>query len=460
MKFIRNIALLPLLILLLSCGEDRSGEYYALIEDRMWIEETMRANYLWYEEIPEIKESDYFQEPETFFKNLLYKQALNGKGDKYSYMEETNEDGARSLMLDRTSTYGMEFDLYTDPTGTTNHIFARILYVLKDSPAAKAGIRRGDWISAFNKTRINTNNYSGLKNGGEISLARERIIQTENGFAWQTLDTVQVASSVPMEINPIYYCSIYERNNIKTAYLVYNEFSTGPEDKPEETAYINEMIKVFGEIKKHNPDEFILDLRYNNGGYLQCAQTLASLLMPAEHLGKTLFKLTFNDKQNPQVANYIAPDELAAYNLNLKRIYILTGSHTASSSEAVINALIPYMGKENVILIGTPTEGKNVAMVNFKNGNYGLSLWPVVAYVANADNESDYISGFTPTYQLDERIYTHWYELGNENEYLLNTALSLIHSRQAAQVISTRAISSHTTGTSISKKGIIIQKNQ
>jgi len=459
MKLIRHIALLPLLTLLLSCGEDRSGEYYALIEDRMWIEETMRANYLWYEEIPEIKENDYFQEPATFFKNLLYKQALNGKGDKYSYLEETTAE-ARSLMLDRTSTYGMEFDLYTDPTGTTNHIFARILYVLKDSPAAKAGIRRGDWISAFNQTRINTSNYHNLKNGGEVALARERIIQSEEGFVWQAMDTVHVAPSVPMEINPISYCASYSRNGIKTFYLVYNEFSTGPEDKPGETAYINEMIELFAEIKKNNPDEFILDLRYNNGGYLQCAQTLASLLMPAEHLGKTLFKLTFNDKQNPQVSNYIAPDELSAYNLNLRRIYILTGTHTASSSEAVINALIPYMGKENVILIGTPTEGKNVAMVNFRNDNYGLSLWPVVAYVANADNESDYINGFTPNYPLDERSYAHWYELGDENEYLLSSALSLIHTGQSFLKASSEALSSRTTGTSIREKGIVIKQNQ
>ena len=457
MKHLRNIALLSLIMLLSSCGEDRTGEYYALIEDRMWIEENMRANYLWYEDMPEIQESDYFQEPETFFKKLLSKSALNGKGDKYSYMEETAEE-ARSFMLDRTSTYGMEFDLYTDPTGATNHIFARILYVVKDSPADKAGIRRGDWISAFNKTRINSSNYQSLKNGSEIALSRERIIQTGNGVAWQAVDTVRVASSVPMEINPIPYCASYSRNGIKTVYMVYNEFSTGPEDKPGETEYIDEMIKLFGDIKKSNPNEFILDLRYNNGGYLQCAQVLTSLLMPAEHLGKTLFKLTFNDKQDPQVTNYIASDELAAYNLNLKRIYILTGNHTASSSEAVINALIPYMGKENVILIGTQTEGKNVAMTNFKNDSHGLSLWPVVAYVANANNESDYINGFVPTHQLDERNYTHWYELGDEHEYLLSKALSLIHQGQAPQqTAANETLSPCTTGTSIHKKGLIIK---
>lgn len=459
MKKIQTIIYLAFLWVMTSCGEDRSGEFYALIEDKIWTEQTMREYYLWYEDIPTIEnENDYFKEAKTFFKGLLSKKALNDKGDIYSYMEETSEESRG--MLDRTSTYGMEFDLYTDPTGTTNHIFARILYVLKDSPAERAGIRRGDWISAFNKNRITQSNYQNLKNGGDIALARERIIQTEEGFAWQTVDTVQVASSVPMEINPIHFCASYSLNGINTVYMIYNEFTTGPQDKPEETEYIDEMIKLFGEIKKSNPDEFILDLRYNSGGYLQCAQVLASLLMPAEHLGETLFKLTFNDKQEPQVTNYIASDELAASNLNLKRIYILTGSHTASSSEAVINALIPYMGKENVILIGTQTEGKNVAMVNFKNESYGLSLWPVVAYVANAHDESDYINGFTPTHELDERSYAHWYELGNEQEYLLGKALSLIQAGQTPQEISTEALSVRTTGTSIRKKGIIIEKNQ
>ena len=67
-----HIALTAILLTLTSCGEDRTGEFYALIEDRMWIEETMRANYLWAEEMPVIdNEDDYFKERETFFKNLL-----------------------------------------------------------------------------------------------------------------------------------------------------------------------------------------------------------------------------------------------------------------------------------------------------------------------------------------------------------------------------------------------------
>ena len=129
MKLLKYILYTWMIVLLTACGEDRTGEFYALIEDRMWIEEVMRENYLWAEDMPVIeKEDDYFQEPATFFKNLLSKNALNGKGDKYSYMEETQieaEPSTRSFMLERTSTYGMEFLITSDPTGTTAHIQRR-----------------------------------------------------------------------------------------------------------------------------------------------------------------------------------------------------------------------------------------------------------------------------------------------------------------------------------------------
>lgn len=37
---------LALMGLLSSCGEDRSGEYYALIATKTWIYEVMQENYL------------------------------------------------------------------------------------------------------------------------------------------------------------------------------------------------------------------------------------------------------------------------------------------------------------------------------------------------------------------------------------------------------------------------------
>ena len=430
MKHITYIALTALTLLLTSCGEDRTGEFYALIEDRMWIEEVMRENYLWAEDMPVIEnEDDYFQEPSTFFKNMLSKNALDGKGDKYSYMEETKvetEEKTRSMMLDRTSTYGMEFLLTGDPTGTTAHTFARVLYVLPDSPAEEAGIQRGDWISTIDQERITTDNYKQLIQGGVISLKRNQLVQNENGLTWQVRDSLNVGPSAMMEINPFFLNKVFEVEGQKIAYLVYNEFATGPNNEGTESVYNEQMKQIFAQFKAQSPDAFILDLRYNNGGFLQCAQALGSLLAPASAMGKDFVNLTFNAQASPQVIRYPFDKNYADANLNLDKVYILTGGQTASASEAVINGLIPYMEAENVVLIGTKTEGKNVAMQQFKNEPHGLTLWPVVAFVANANDEGNYSEGFNPHHELDENKQTHWYPLGDPEEYLLKNTLSLI----------------------------------
>lgn len=458
MKSLQYTLLTLLLIVSTSCGEDRTGEFYALIEDRMWIEEVMRENYLWAEDMPVIeKEDDYFQAPATFFKNMLSKNALNGKGDKYSYMEE-NQKETRVLTLDRTSTYGMEFILTSDPTGTTAHTFARVLYVLPNSPAQKAGIKRGDWISAINEERITTDNYKQLTQGGDVSLTRNRFIPLEDGTGWKiSKDEINVDASVAMEINPFLVNKVLEIEGKKIAYLVYNEFATGPNNEGTESVYDEQMKQIFAQFKSQSPDAFILDLRYNNGGFLQCAQALGSLLAPSTALGKDFVNLTFNDKADPQIIRYSFDTQYADANLNLNKIYILTGEYTASASEAVINGLIPYMGAENVILVGTKTEGKNVAMSSFKNETHGLTLWPVIAYVSNANNEGDYSEGFQPTYQLDENSINTWYPLGNPEEYLLKNTLSLITTGTLSDESTADNGESRTIRSSIGYKGIRIQ---
>ena len=412
-------------LLLTSCGEDRSGEFYALIEDRIWIEETMSEHYLWYQDMPKIEnENDYFQTPENFFKKLLSKEAINGQSDKYSYMEKTNSSETRSIMLDRKSTYGMEFILTTDPTGTTNHTYARVLYTLPGSPAETAGIQRGDWISAINDQRITNDNYTLLMKGGSLSLTVNHM--AENEKAWQKTETVSLPSSINMEINPFLIDTLYNIDEKKIAYLMYNDFSTGPNNEASENVYLEQMKQIFKRFKTQSPNALILDLRYNNGGYLQCAQALGSLIAPTSALGENFLTLTFNDKTIPQAIHYTLDAQYADANLNLDKVYILTSDLTASASEALINGLIPYMGSENVVLIGTKTEGKNIAMKAYSNDTYGLTLWPAVAYVSNADGESNYSQGFTPQYNLNEFNINPWYPLGDTREFLLKNALSLI----------------------------------
>lgn len=426
MKQIRPIVfLLTSLFIWTSCGEDRSGEYYALIGENLWIEQTMKEHYLWNDQLGEVKEEDFFIEPERFLQKLIYTQALNGKGDKYSHIE-SKQTTARSLQ--RGSTYGFDFELTSDPTGSTSHTFARILYTLPQSPAETAGLQRGDWLSAIGQEEITSSNYALLMTGGATRFARRTLtFDAEGNPTWGASDTVQVGASRPMEINPFFLDSVYTLEGKKIAYLMYNEFSTGPDNQPDDRAYREQMKQLFAKFKRQSPDAFILDLRYNPGGYLTCANDLGSYLAPASALGKPFCTLKYNATTTPQEQVLQLDAQLAAENLNLNRLYVLTSSYTASASEAVINCLRPYLGAENVILIGETTVGKPVATVAYEDERYDFLLHPVVAYVLNAEGEADYADGMAPSFTLKERnLISPWMPLGDVREYLLKNTLSHI----------------------------------
>lgn len=455
--------LLGILLALTACGEDRSGEYYARTQEDTWIEEIMSRHYLWYDNMPAVKESDFFDKPADFLKKRVYSKALGGRGDSFSYVEEKGEAASR-VYLNRTSTYGFDFELMADPLGTTSHTMARVLFVLPGSPASEAGIQRGDWISAIGKEQLTVNNYEGLIAGESTRLARESIIADEDGeLAWEALDTLDIAASRPMEVNPFYIDSIYRVGGKKVAYMMYNQFSTGPDDQPQDEEYAQQMQQLFARFKGESPDAFILDLRYNTGGYLSCARQLASLLAPVSALGNVFCTLEYNDITAPQQESIDYDAGLASQNMDLNKIYILTSEFTASASEAVINCLRPYMGADNVVLIGETTYGKPVSMQAFEDERFDFVLWPVTAYVLNAEGKAEYESGIEPTYGLSERSRLFIYPLGDENELLLKNTLSLIATGTAPDVNQTQeadAVSSRVLYNSIGSRrtrGVLVR---
>ena len=406
-----------------SCGEDRTYQYEEKTEKSQWIYKIMNQYYLWYKEMPSVNDYKiFFNDPKTFFYKLLSKK------DKYSYIEM--EEDTRSI--NSTSTYGFDFMLYVDPvtqsqSSTTR--YARVLYVLSDSPAKEAGLKRGDWISAINGESLTQKNYMALVSGGPTTLTISTLnYQRPDSIYWEeTTQTLTLQASRKVEDNPFFVDSVYYLNGKHIGYLMYNKFSTGPDDTGDETQYAYQMQNIFSRFKGENLTDFILDLRYNPGGYLTCAQQLGSLIAPDAAMGNVFCSLEFNDKQGDLNQKYLFDKAQASnYGLNLQRIYIITSEQTASASETLINSLIPFLGKENIILVGEKTEGKNVASLTFESP-YNFKIQPIVATVYNSEGLSDYANGFSPDYEIDEALYiNNLAPLGDINEIMLNTTLGLI----------------------------------
>lgn len=387
---------------LMACGEDRSGEYYALIASKTWIYETMQQNYLFYEDIPAEESLDFFQTPETFLKNAASSRDQKN-GTLFSHIDSVNVSRA----LSSSPTFGYEAALIR--TGSGDYAI-RVLYTQPGSPAEEAGLKRGDWIIAANNKKIGSGDYSKYVSAPTQSYTFT--LGNYNGEGFDTLGVTEIPAPRYIEETNLMKTSFITAGNRTAAYILYNSF--GADDT--ET-----LQNMFVEIAARQPNDIILDLRYNPGGYVSTSQLLSTLLAPQNAMGQTFLNMTYNDKIAKTESYLFEPSLIPGGTpLAYENLYIITSNNTASASEIVINCLRPYL-KERLLQVGTATFGKNVAQSLFTDEQSPqLELWLTTAYLSNAEGFLDYFdNGLQPDYELAENYAGELGELGTAEDMLL-----------------------------------------
>lgn len=415
---------------LVSCGEDRWPEYYPETGRDLWMDSLMRQEYLWYKDMPSIAPGEYFLEPDAFLEKV---RSPKDKG--FSTID--------TLDNEPVLTYGFDYMLYKVLANDTAYN-ALVTYVIPGSPAAGAGLERGHWIMMVDNDYITRRNEEVLTEGEArtLTIGRYAIVQDEEGEeigVIRSLGDVTVPAARTVTDNPVHKAEVFriEGTDKTVGYLMYNHFTAGPVAGSE--AYNDELRAFSQRCKQSGVNEFVLDLRYNTGGAMECAQLLCTMLTPEAQMNNALAILRYNDKQvgkNRELA--LDPALLqGGANLNLSRVYILATGETAAASEMVINCLKPYM---EVVLIGATTKGENVATETFTSPQFRWVFRPVVCEVFNSKGESDYTSGFAPAYAVNETAELQWFlPFGNPEEALLNVALNLIVGNAPATRTMTRA---------------------
>lgn len=387
---------------LMACGEDRSGEYYALIASKTWIYETMQQNYLFYEDIPAEESLDFFQTPENFLKNAASSRDQKN-GTLFSHIDSVNVSRA----LSSSPTFGYEAALIR--TGSGDYAI-RVLYTQPGSPAEEAGLKRGDWIIAANNKKIGSGDYSKYVSAPTQSYTFT--LGNYNGEGFDTLGVTEIPAPRYIEETNLMKTSFITAGNRTAAYILYNSF--GADDT--ET-----LQNMFVEIAARQPNDIILDLRYNPGGYVSTSQLLSTLLAPQNAMGQTFLNMTYNDKIAKTESYLFEPSLIPGGTpLAYENLYIITSNNTASASEIVINCLRPYL-KERLLQVGTATFGKNVAQSLFTDEQSPqLELWLTTAYLSNAEGFLDYFdNGLQPDYELAENYAGELGELGTAEDMLL-----------------------------------------
>lgn len=444
MKKLRKIILIPALTIVcisgfFSCGVDRWPEYAHMTALDMWIYDIMQQNYLWYQDMPVYEDTNPFLEPSDFLAKV------KSSKDSYSFVD--------SIMDTPFPTYGFDYSLVRSVEIDTAYN-ALITYVIPGSPAAEAGLQRGNWIMKVDTSYISKKYEQQLLQGiraqdlvmGEW---KEVIPEVEEGEEPATPYYTVVPNDVTLKLgmarvvedNPVHDYKIITLAEGPMAgqtvgYLMYNSFTAGTKANPEK--YNDELRRISKEFQDAKVQSVILDFRYNAGGTMDCVQLLGTILVPSSRLNDPMAYLEYNDKNRDKdnTINFDPAVLKSGVNLNQNTLFIITSGTTAGAPEMLISGLYIENEAPALIAIGSSTKGQNVATEQFVNDELRWSINPAVCTVYNSTHDTygsfspvgDFKLSETPTVN-GQTDYSQYLPFGDPKERYLNIAIQTLEGK-------------------------------
>lgn len=378
------------------------------------INEQMQTYYLWNKQVPNYRKADN-RYPEEYFESLLYVD------DTWSFIVEDKDE----YLADAGGTpYSMGYSPQFRYYNNQENVMILVEYVYPGSPADKAGLKRGDIILEINGKELDDKNYYDLYSEKEATYLLGTF-DVENNMLHDG-ETLSLKAAV-VEADPSIFDTIFYVGGKPVGYYVFTEFTMGD-------TYHATMDAIFDRFKAAGVKDLILDLRYNGGGEEETELHLASAIAPASvvnnhELYETIIYnniLTQYFKENHIETSDYFPDN--SHNADMENLYVLGTNVTASASESVTIALMPYM---NVKLIGENTYGKYTGMFTLYDSEGDLKelgnwlLLPVCFKYANANGYTDFVNGLEPDYYVEDDLLAG-YQFGDLNDPMLSMAISVI----------------------------------
>lgn len=381
---------------------DRQG---TVENEKSYLRSFVDETYLWYADIPSNIVAANYATPQLYF-DVLKTNAKTNSGasvDQFHWSQTTASWNAASSGI--AQDYGIKWMA----KGTAPSRMFLAADVAPGSPAALAGIKRGDIITSIDGVVATEATPDGVAALNEI-LSPTKVVAHKlgfNGAAEISLTPATYSTSTVLNVKTIPTASG------TVGYFIFDTHIAKSEA---------ELIAAIKQLKAANVTDLVIDLRYNGGGLLYVASQLAYMIAgPATTNGQIFEKLTYNDKLAAKNTVYpfyavTTTNEQLPY-LGLKRVTLLVTRNTASASESIINSL---RGVDVAVdLIGDLTRGKPYGFVPQDNCSY--TYFAIQFKGVNQKGFGDYADGFSPTCKASDDV-THL--RGDANETMLKTALS------------------------------------
>ena len=387
--------LLSLSLFLSSCGSSSSSggtgtapggstEPFSLAE-KEFVHHLFLTEYLWYDQVTSNIDYNNFSTPQSLIDGL---KVLPPDQWSFSMTAQQYEDTSNQKTIGFGFGYNSDFSIF----------------LVRIEAPAYGKLFRGDKILEVNGKAVSDSNIANASQNINVSTA---------------FTVLRGSSQVDVVIVPKEYTfkvtlgTIISQSNKNIAYLRYDEF-TGTS--------VNEFEQEFSKFKAANVSELVIDLRYNGGGSVDTASALIDNISNI-YAGQRQMYLDWNANYKSNNADYYFEnsDMQDGNELNMKRVIFLVTNNSASASEILINALVPYFGKSNVITIGDTTHGKPVGMAG---KSYGYNYYFLINFfVKNNAGETTSFNGIPATCAAEDDL-THI--MGDIEETMLKTALHYI----------------------------------
>jgi carboxyl-terminal processing protease len=359
---------------------------------RSWTNEL----YLWYREVPDLNPLNTANTADYF--DLLKTNALTASGqpkDNFHFTFDTNEWIALSQSGVEAG-YGAQWFI----AASTPPRRIVVAYTEPGSPAVVNNLTRGvEVLTVDGADAINGNTQADVDklNAGLFPAAPGET----HTFTVRELNGAQRTvsmTSASITSTPVQNASTIDTQSGPVGYLLFNDHIATSEAQ---------LANAVTTLRDAGVQDLILDIRYNGGGFLDIASSLAYMIAGTATSGRTFERMTFNDKHpttNPvtgaplgptpfhSTGNFGATDGAALPTLNLPRVYVLTSRSTCSASEAIMNSLRGI--NITVYQIGSTTCGKPYGF--YPRDNCGTTYFSIQFQGVNEVGFGAYSDGFAP----------------------------------------------------------------
>jgi C-terminal processing protease CtpA/Prc len=300
------------------------------------------------------------------------------------------------------------------------------------APALAAGIDRGTEILAIGTSAgslVPVADILATQGSGGVSAAlgpdtpgTTRILRISDAAGTRDVSVAKANFSL-LPVSPRYGARIFEDGGRRVGYLNMRTFINSADPA---------LRQAFSDFRAQGITEVIVDFRYNGGGLVSIAELMGDLLGGNRATSDVFSLTTFRpEKSSSNSSRNFRPQPQSIGSTKLA--FIGTGG-TASASELVINAFIPYL-RGNVGLIGTNTFGKPVGQIALDRAQCDDRLRVIAFAIRNAEGQGDYFDGLATKVQASCRAPDDISKpLGDPQEASIRSALDYLAGRSCTPI--------------------------